>query len=147
MPWSRFALALLAAVVTVTLTGCWSSAEREFNGIVFEARAGQDSTGDLTWIAENPVRWSMDMRNGEYTALIGPPCGMIQAPVEVTSTKIRVDMNQAEIAAVACEEPLASMDRWVHTFISEPINYTWDDDVLTMTNDNGSLTFERAKTM
>lgn len=73
--------------------------------------------------------------------MIGPPYGAIQAPVDVTSTEMHLDMNRPAIAAIACEEPAASMDRWDHTFISEATAYTWDEDVLTMTNDNGSLTF------
>lgn len=146
MPSPRLALVFLAAVAAVTLTACLSPSERELNDLQFEARTGHDATGDLTWIANNPVQWRMDTRNGEYTAVIGPPCAMIQAPVEVTATEIRVDMNRAAIAAVACDEPRNSMDRWVHTFINEPINYTWDDDMLTMTNDYGSLTFQRTST-
>jgi hypothetical protein len=144
---SRSTLVFLAAVAPVTLTGCLSPAERDLNGIQFESYAGQDATGDLTWILKSPIRWGMDKRNGEYSAVISPPCATIQAPVEVTSTEIRVDMNRAAIAAIACEEPLAGMDRWVHTFIGETINYTWDGDELRMTNDNGNLTFERAKTL
>jgi hypothetical protein len=144
---SRLILVFLAAVAPVMLTGCLSPAEHNFNGIQFESHAGQDATSDLTWILENPIRWSMDNRNGEYTAVISPPCATVQAPAEMTSTEIRVDMNRAAIAAIACEEPLARMDKWVHTFIGETISYTWDGDELTMTNDNGSLTFERAKTL
>lgn len=146
MPRSRLGVLVFMAVVTTMLTGCQSPAERTLNDIQFEARSGHDSTGELTWIADHPVRWRMELRNGEDTVMIGPPCGAIQAQADVTSTEIRVDMNRAAIAAIACEEPVASMDRWVHTFIGEPITYTWDEDVLTMTNNNGSLTFRRAET-
>lgn len=143
---SRLPVVVLMAVVTTMLIGCFPSSGRALNGVQFEARSGRDSTGELPWIADHPVRWRIEVRNGEDTVMIGPPCGAIQAAAEVTSTEICVDMNRAAIAAIACEEPVASMDRWVHTFISEPITYTWDDDVLTMTNDNGTLTFQRTET-
>lgn len=55
-------------------------------------------------------------------------------------------MNRAAIAAVGCDEPRHRMDEWVHMFIGEPISYIWDEDVLTMTNDHGSLTFQRTET-
>lgn len=44
---------------------------------------------------------------------------------------------------VTCAGPAAALDAWVYVFLDDPLAYTWDGDVLTLSNGNGSLTFER----
>lgn len=144
MSWSRTAVVVLgSALVAATLTGCWSPAERELHGIRFHSIAGQDADGELLEIEDNPVRWSTEMMNGEYTAAVVPPCGRVDAPVEISSDEMDVHMDRAAIAAVTCAGPAAALDAWVHAFLDDPLAYTWDGDVLTLSNGNGSLTFER----
>lgn len=82
--------------------------------------------------------------NDEYTAVIIPPCTTLNAPVSVTSDNITVDTDQDIRSANGCEEPEASMDAWVLSFIDEAIAYTWDGKTLVMSNERGSLTFTRA---
>jgi hypothetical protein len=140
----RLMVLVLAVGVAVGLSGCLSSEERELAGIEFEARSGQDATGeDLAWIDRHPVRWSMDRTDGRYIAVITPPCAMINAPVNVTSDEIVANMDRAGIAAVACNEPTASIAAFVRTLIVQPLSYTWDGETLTLTNETGSLTFDR----
>lgn len=82
--------------------------------------------------------------NGEYTAVISAPCNTLNAAVSVTANTITVDTGNVAMTAMACEEPTASMDEWMHSFIAKPIDYTWDGETLAMSNDQGSLTFNRA---
>jgi hypothetical protein len=140
---SRFLVPVLLGAAALTLTGCLSAAERELDGIQFEARTGSDAMGDLEWIADQPVRWSMTTMNNEYTAVIIPPCTALNIPVSVSSDTITVDTGQVVRSAKGCDEPEASMDAWVESFIEEPIDYTWDGETLVMSNARGNLAFMR----
>jgi hypothetical protein len=140
---SRLLVPVLLGAAALTLTGCLSAAERKLDGIQFKARTGSDATGDLEWIADPPVRWSMTTMNNEYTAVIIPPCTALNAPVSVTSDTITVDTDQVIISAKHCEGPEASRDAWVESFIEKPIDYTWDGETLDMSNGHDSLTFTR----
>lgn len=139
----RLVIPALTGAPILALSGCGSAAERELDGIQFESRSGQDAGGELSWIADEPVLWSMTTMNGDYTAVISAPCNTLNAAVSVTADTITVDTDNVAMTAMACEEPIASMDEWVHSFIAEPINYTWDGETLAMSNDQGGLTFNR----
>lgn len=141
----RLMILVLAVGIAACLNGCLSPEERELAGIEFEARSGQDATGeDLEWIDRHSVQWSMEKTDGRYIAVITPPCAMISAPVNVTPDEIVVNMDRAGIAAITCNETTASMDAWVRSLVAQPLNYTWDDETLTLMNESGSLTFNRA---
>jgi heat shock protein HslJ len=86
----------------------------------------------------------MDRTDRRYTAVITPHCATINAPVNVTSDEIVVNMNRAGIAAVACNEPTAEMDAFFTSLIAQPLTYTWNDETLTLMNETGSLTFAPA---
>lgn len=127
----------------LALSGCVSPAERAFDGAVFAARIGQDATGPLPWIFDNPVYWQMEYVGGDYSAVVGPPCAPINAPVTLTEDTIVPDMDRAQIAAIACDDDRAAMDEWVLDFMAEPLQYSLDGETLILERGESSLTFER----
>lgn len=135
--------ALVGGALLILITGCVPAAERAFDSAVFASRMGQDGTGPLPWIEANPVYWQLEYVDGQYSAVVGPPCAPVTAPVTLSEDTIDVDMDRAAIADVECDGPRAAMDAWVREFIAEPLAYTLEGEVLVLTNGGGSLTFER----
>lgn len=137
-----FAVAALTILAGLP-AGCGSAAERTLDDIHLTSVAGQDAAGPLPWIEDHPVGWRMATMPGEDTVSIGAPCSPMSAPIRITSEELVVETRRMSIAAIACSPPVNEYDLWLLDFLSAPLGYTWDGRTLVMTNDRGSLTFQR----
>jgi hypothetical protein len=140
---ARLPCVALGAVLVLLLSGCVSAPERAFDSAVFAAREGQDDAGPLGWIDDHPVYWQLEYVDGVYSAVVGPPCAPVNAPVTLERESIVVDMDRATIADVACDGSRAAMDQWVRSFLAEPLDYSLDGETLRLERGGSSLTFER----
>ncbi len=133
----------MLAVFAAAVSGCGSPATHGLDGIEFRTVSGTDPAGDLQWLEDHPIHWRMTSAGGEGTAFIRPPCSGLQAPVTVTEDKVVVDTRRMSIEAKYCGPPVGDYDLWLHHLIERPLSYSWDGETLVLSNDRGSLTFER----
>lgn len=108
--------------------------------IRFTAVTGTNESGELPWLATNPVTWWITDRGSDQVVVVGTPCVGFEAAVTVTEEQIILDQSKMQIAAIFCEPPQGDYDRWVHEFTELPLNYSWDEKMLTISNERGSLT-------
>lgn len=108
--------------------------------IRFTTVSGTDESGDIPWLSDNPVRWWITDRDGNQVVIVATPCGGFQAVVKVTDEQITLDQSKMAVSAIFCEPPHGDYDRWVHELTELPLNYVWDEEALTISNDRGSLT-------
>ncbi|WP_105030732.1 hypothetical protein [Arthrobacter ruber] len=108
--------------------------------IRFTAIAGINESGELSWLETNRVTWWITDRGAGQVVVVGTPCVGFEAAVTVTEEQIVLDRSKMQVAAIFCEPPRSDYDRWVHRFTELPLNYSWDEETLTISNKRGSLT-------
>lgn len=164
------ASAPLFLILSVTLAGCGgASAQQPWSSPVFSTqspsgcRASTDNAGDfaggleckaftsaggsspshdLPWMAFTPLRVEFSTVNESPTMVVRMPCGVLNVPVSIGADVITPDSAAMIQSADGCTGSTAEYRTWTTTFVSTPMKYSLENQILVLTNDTGEIEFK-----
>lgn len=112
----------------------------------FECKAFTSTTGhaagkDLPWVKQAPLEATFNRMNGALTMVVRMPCGVLNVPVTVDTDTLTPDPAEMIQSADGCSGPAGDQRTWTTDFLSQPLKYSLDQQVLVLTNNLGEITF------
>lgn len=112
----------------------------------FECKAFTSTTGhaagkDLLWVKQTPLEVTFNRMNGALTMVVRMPCGVLNVPIAVDTDTLAPDPAGMIQSADGCSGPAGDQRTWTTDFLSQPLKYSLDQQVLVLTNNLGEITF------
>lgn len=109
---------------------------------IYRSVAGQDASGELGWMVEQPLEVSMVYVNETWTVGVKAPCNHLGVEVELQDgTWVP---GSVTATAMGCLGPESGYEHWTHQLFEEPVTWTLDGTSLVLQNSHGTVELQDA---
>lgn len=109
---------------------------------IYRSVSGRDATGELGWLAEQPLEVSMAYMNQTWTVGVKTPCNHLGVEVEVQDDTWVPGTTISTL--MGCLGPEGSYEHWTRRLFEEPVTWTLDGTSLVLQNSHGTVELQDA---